>query len=178
MLDLDRGEVTQLYHINAGTTVTADKPVQVQFIIGTPYTGAIFRYAQLHGGAERPVGQLVLQPGAKLPGDAHKHRHLDLQPDGQHAGGELAGHFRERCVQRAAVRNRELPIHDRPLRTGTLGREAGRGQRLLGDRRIRRHGGLQLGLHDAARQHAAERVLRGLGAGHDGPDRRTAPPST
>lgn len=31
---LNRGEVTQLPHINAGTTVTASSPVQVQFIVG------------------------------------------------------------------------------------------------------------------------------------------------
>jgi LPXTG-site transpeptidase (sortase) family protein len=32
---LNRGEVTELYHIDAGTTVTSDQPVQVQFIVGT-----------------------------------------------------------------------------------------------------------------------------------------------
>ena len=31
---LNRGEVTQLAHISAGTTVTANAPVQVQFIVG------------------------------------------------------------------------------------------------------------------------------------------------
>jgi len=32
---LDRGEVTQLHHIGAGTQVNASDPVQVQFIVGT-----------------------------------------------------------------------------------------------------------------------------------------------
>jgi LPXTG-site transpeptidase (sortase) family protein len=36
---LDRGEVTQLYSINAGTTVAADDPVQVQFIAGQANSG-------------------------------------------------------------------------------------------------------------------------------------------
>ncbi len=31
---LDRGQVTELYHVNAGALVTASKPVQVQFIVG------------------------------------------------------------------------------------------------------------------------------------------------
>ena len=32
--NLNRGETTQLFHTNAGTTVTASSPVQVQFIVG------------------------------------------------------------------------------------------------------------------------------------------------
>ncbi|MGH2618942.1 MAG: sortase [Anaerolineales bacterium] len=36
---LNRGEVTQLYSINSGTTVAADDPVQVQFIVGRFATG-------------------------------------------------------------------------------------------------------------------------------------------
>jgi len=36
---LGRGEITQLFHINAGTTVLASAPVQVQFIVGQPHPG-------------------------------------------------------------------------------------------------------------------------------------------
>ncbi len=36
---LDKGDVTQLYHINAGTTVNAAYPVQVQTIFGNNYGG-------------------------------------------------------------------------------------------------------------------------------------------
>jgi len=36
---LDKGEVTQLYHVNAGTTVNATYPVQVQTIYGNDYGG-------------------------------------------------------------------------------------------------------------------------------------------
>jgi hypothetical protein len=35
---IDRGEVTQRYHIDAGTTVSASAPIQVQFIVGTEGT--------------------------------------------------------------------------------------------------------------------------------------------
>ncbi len=38
-VNLDRGEVTQLFHINAGTTVLATAPVQTQFIVGRPNAG-------------------------------------------------------------------------------------------------------------------------------------------
>ena len=36
---MNRGEVTQLFHINAGTTVLATAPVQTQFIVGQPNGG-------------------------------------------------------------------------------------------------------------------------------------------
>ncbi len=36
---LDEGEVTQLPHINAGTTISSTHPVQVQFIVGKPWAG-------------------------------------------------------------------------------------------------------------------------------------------
>jgi len=36
---LNRGEVTELFHINAGTTVQATAPVQTQFIVGRPNAG-------------------------------------------------------------------------------------------------------------------------------------------
>ena len=36
---LDRGETTQLFHVNAGTTVTGSAPLQVQFIAGQPNAG-------------------------------------------------------------------------------------------------------------------------------------------
>jgi LPXTG-site transpeptidase (sortase) family protein len=38
-VNLDRGEVTQLFHIDAGTTVLATAPVQTQFIVGQPNGG-------------------------------------------------------------------------------------------------------------------------------------------
>ncbi|MEW6031199.1 MAG: sortase [Chloroflexota bacterium] len=37
--NLNRGEVTQLFHINNGTTVTGTFPIQVQFILGRPQAG-------------------------------------------------------------------------------------------------------------------------------------------
>lgn len=37
---LNRGQVTQLFHVNTGTTVQASAPVQVQFIVGQPWAGA------------------------------------------------------------------------------------------------------------------------------------------
>jgi len=43
---LMQGEVTQLWSINAGTTVTATEPVQVQFIVGQAQSGA---YSEIRG---------------------------------------------------------------------------------------------------------------------------------
>ena len=61
---LDRGEVTGLSHIGKGTTVTANHPVQVQFIVGAPNSGHVFRKPQLYGGAQRVVVVDLLRPGA------------------------------------------------------------------------------------------------------------------
>ncbi len=36
---LNEGEVTELFHFAAGTTVVADNPVQVQFVVGQPHNG-------------------------------------------------------------------------------------------------------------------------------------------
>jgi len=38
---LNRGQVTQLFHVNTGTTITGTLPIQVQFIVGQPNPGIL-----------------------------------------------------------------------------------------------------------------------------------------
>ena len=60
---LGRGEVTQLSHIGKGTSVSANHPVQVQFIVGEFNARRVFREPQLYGGSQRIVVVHLLRPG-------------------------------------------------------------------------------------------------------------------
>jgi uncharacterized repeat protein (TIGR01451 family) len=52
---LNQGQVTQLHHVGAGTTVNADKPIQTQFIVGTD--GSIHGNWEIRGYTAVPEDQ-------------------------------------------------------------------------------------------------------------------------